>query len=301
MKDYARIASRLLNTPLAIRPEKAEMFVAVLGERLGIMRLERMDGSVMTATEFNAVSAAGRADAEGSRKYRSFDVVNGIAFIPIEGTLIHKAGYVGTSSGLIGYDGILTQCREAWDDPEVQAIWLDVDSPGGEVAGCFDAVDELYANNKKNGGKPLWAMINEQATSAAFALVSAADKVHITRTGIGASIGVYVLYVDQRAALKEDGLAVEVIRSGERKARGMGIEEPLDDGTRAKLQALVDDNRKLFAATVARNRGMSVKAVMGTEGDWFGAEECLSLGLVDGVMSEVEALAKLQRSLKRAA
>jgi capsid assembly protease len=299
MKAYAQVATRLLNTPLMVRPEKAEMFVAVLGERLGIVKLERMDGSVMTATEFNAVAAAGRTAAESDRKHRSFDVIDGIAFIPIEGTLIHRAGYVGTESGLIGYDGILTQCREAWDDPEVRAVWLDIDSPGGEVAGCFDCVDELHANSKANGGKPLWCMVNEQATSAAYAIASAGDKVFMPRTGITGSIGVYMLYVDQTKALEKEGLSVEFIRSGEDKARGNGIEEPLPDRTRAKLQARVDSDRELFAKTVARNRRMSVKSVMDTEGDWFGADDALKIGLIDGVLSEVEAFAKLQRSLAR--
>ena len=300
MKDYARIASRLFNNPILLRPEKAEMLIAVLGERLGIARLDRMDGTAMLSTEFNAVAAQGRAEADDGRKYRSFEVVGGIAMIPIEGTLIHRSGYVGTSSGLIGYDGILTQCREAWDDPEVEALWLDIDSPGGEVAGCFDCVDELYANSKANGGKPLWAMINEQATSAAYALASAADKIYIPRTGITGSIGSYILYVDETKALTKEGISVEFIRSGAEKARGNGIEEPLPDRTRAKFQAAVDADRDVFARTVARNRRISLKSVMDTEADWYRADEALELGLVDGILSEVEAFAKLQRSLKRA-
>jgi ClpP class serine protease len=195
MKDFARIAGRLFNNPIAIHPQKAEMLVAVLGERLGIVRLDRMDGTAMAATEFNAVAATGRADADG-RKAKSYELVDGVAFIPVEGTLVHKSGWIGPSSGMTGYDGILTQCREAWDDPDVRAVWLDIDSPGGEVQGCFDCADELYANSKANGGKPLWAMVNEQATSAAYALASAADKIFLPRTGITASIGVYILYVD---------------------------------------------------------------------------------------------------------
>jgi ClpP class serine protease len=73
----------------------------------------------------------------------------------------------------------------------------------------------------------------------------------------------------------------------------------MDDRTRAKFQALVDENRQLFARTVARNRRMSVKSVLDTEGDWYGPEDALRLGLVDGILSEVEAFAKLQRSLAR--
>lgn len=297
MMDYARIAGRLLNAPIMIRPEKAEMLIAVLSERLGIARLDRMDGSAMTAVEMNTLAASGRDGA--AAESRLYEVVDGIAMIPIEGTLVHRSGWVGAYSGMTGYDGIAAQLRQAMADPAVKAIWLDVDSPGGEVAGCFDLTDEIYASNKKNGGKPIWAFINEQATSAAYAVVSPADKIFMPRTGITASIGVYILYVNESKALTKDGLEVEFIRSGQKKARGNSI-EPMEDETRAKFQARVDSDRALFARTVARNRGISVKSVMDTEGDWYGAAEALSRGLVDGVMSEIEAFAKLQRSLKRA-
>lgn len=297
MMDYARVASRLLNSPIMLRPEKAEMLVAVLAERLGIARLDRMDGSAMTAVEMNSLALAGREESASIARY--YDLVDGVAMIPVEGTLVHKSGWIGAHSGMTGYDGILAMDRQARLDPECKARLLDLDSPGGEVQGCFDAADEIYATNKKNGGKPVWALVNEQATSAAYALASAADKIFMPRTGITGSIGVYILYVDQTKALTKEGLEIDFIRSGEKKARGNGL-EAMEDETRAKFQERVDSDRNLFARTVARNRGVSVKSVMETEGDWYGANEALERGLIDGILSEVETFAKLQRSLKRA-
>jgi ClpP class serine protease len=297
MTDYARIASRLFNAPLMIRPEKAEMLVAVLAERLGIARLDRMDGSAMTAVEMNAMAAAGRSGP--SADDRTYELIGGVAMIPIEGTLVHKSGWIGSYSGMTGYDGIAAQFREAMDDSAVKAIWLDFDSPGGEAAGCFDLVDEIFASNKASGGKPVWSFVNEQACSAAYALASAGDKVFMPRTGIAGSIGVYVLFIDQTDALGKEGLKVEFIRSGENKARESGL-EPLTDARRAKLQAMVDADRLLFARTVARNRAISIKSVMDTEADWYAADDALAVGLIDGVLSQVEAFAKLQRSLARA-
>jgi signal peptide peptidase SppA len=298
MTDYARIAGRLLNTPIAIRPEKAEMLTAVLAERLGIASLERMDGSAMTAVEMNAMAASGRSGSRARDRY--YEVVDGIALLPIEGTLVHKSGWVGTYSGMMGYDFIATMLRQAMFDDEVRGIWLDVNSPGGEVFGCFDLADEIHACNARNGGKPIWGMVNEMACSAAYALISAADRIYSPRTGISGSIGVYMLYVEQTKHLSKEGIDVEFIRSGERKARGSGL-EALDDATRAKLQADVDKARDLFARLVARNRRMSVKAVLDTEADWFAADDAKTAGLVDGVLSEIEALSKFQRHLKRAA
>lgn len=297
MTDYARIAGRLLNAPLMLRPEKAEMLVAVLAERLGIARLDRMDGAAMTAVEMNEMARSGRSTSRADE--RPYEVIDGVAMIPVEGTLVHKSGWIGAYSGMVGYDGLATQLREAMDDSAVKAIWFDIDSPGGEVAGCFDFVDEIFACNRANGGKPIWSCINEQATSAAYAIASASDKIFMPRTGITGSIGVYLLFVDETDALSKEGLKVEFIRSGRNKARESGL-EPLADDRRAKLQARVDAQRDLFARTVARNRAISIKSVMDTEGDWFGAQEALSTGLIDGVMSQVEAFAKLQRSLARA-
>lgn len=296
MSDYARIAGRLLNNPIALRPEKAEMLIAVLAERLGIARLERMDGSAMTVVEMNEMAAEGRSGAPALD--RMYELVNGVAMIPVEGTLVHKSGWVGAYSGMTGYDGLAAQLRQAMADPDVKAIWLDIDSPGGEVSGCFDLVDEIFASNKANGGKPIWSFINEQATSAAYALASAADKIFMPRTGIAGSIGVYVLFVDETNALTKEGLKVEFIRSGTNKARETGY-EPLADDRREKLQARVDADRRLFARTVARNRAMSIKSVLDTEADWYGADDSLQLGLVDGVLSQIEAFGKLQRSLAR--
>lgn len=296
MTDFARIAGRLLNTPIAIRPEKAEMLTAVLAERLGIASLERMDGSAMTRVEMNALAESGRSGPAARGRY--YDVEDGIAFLPIEGTLVHKSGWVGTYSGMMGYDFIATMLRQAMMDQEVQGIWLDVNSPGGEVSGAFDLADEIHACNARNGGKPIWGMVNEMACSAAYALISGADRIYSPRTGISGSIGVYMLYVEQTKHLGKEGLDVEFIRSGERKARGSGLEE-LDDATRAKLQADVDKARDIFARLVARNRRMSVKAVMDTEADWYSADDAKAHGLIDGIMSEIEAVSKFQRHLRR--
>lgn len=298
MSSFAGIASRLLNCPIALRPEKAEMLVAVLAERLGIARLDRMDGSAMTAVEMNGHAASGREGSAAADRF--YDMADGIAIIPIEGTLVHKSGWIGSYSGMMGYDGIATMFRQAMSDPAVNGIWLDINSPGGEVSGCFDLADEIAASNKGHGGKPVWAIANEQACSAAYALASAADKLLTPRTGMVGSIGCYMLYVDQTKALKDAGIEVQFIRSGAKKALGSGL-ETVDDATLAKFQTDVDRTRDIFAKLVARNRAMSVKSVMATEADWYSADDALALGLVDGVMSEIEGFARFQRYLKRAA
>jgi len=297
MTHFANVMQRMFNTPVMIRQEKAEMIVAALADRLGIASLQRMDGSAMTSVEMNAMAAVGRR--ERRVESRMFDVVDNVAWIPISGTLVHKLGSLDPYSGMTGYDGIMTKVRSAMADEDVRAIWLDIDSPGGEVSGCFDTAREIAAYSKRSGGKPIWAMCNETACSAAYAIASAADKVFAPETSVVGSIGVYILFVDWTKALDKDGIAVQFIRSGTKKARGSGY-EAIDADTIAKLQASVDETREMFVRLVASNRRLTQQKVRDTEADWYGGNAALNLGLIDGVMSEVEAFSKLQQSLARA-
>ena len=137
--------------------------------------------------------------------------------IQVEGTLVQKLGTLRPYSGMTGYDGIRQNFLEALSDPAVEAIVLDIDSPGGEVAGCFDLVDTIYA---ARGEKPIWSVLSESAYSAGYAIASAADRIVVPRTGGTGSIGVISMHVDWSQALTEAGVKVTFITYGERKADG---------------------------------------------------------------------------------
>lgn len=297
MTKFAHLAQRLFNTPVMIRADKAEMIVAALSARLGIGRFDTLAGETLTVVQMGQQAAV--ATSGDRRERKIYQLVDGIAIIPIEGTLAHKYGELDPYSGITGYDGIATKLREAMADDDVRGIWFDINSPGGEVAGCFDLADEIAANRKSSGGKPIWCFANEMACSAAYALACSGDKLFTPRTGIVGSIGCYILFVDWTDALSADGLKVTFFREGDMKARGSGL-EPMDDETAVKLQSSVKATRDLFAKHVATHRRISVKGVLDTRSDWFDAADALSLGLVDGVMSEIEGFAKFQRSLARA-
>jgi ClpP class serine protease len=275
MNSMPRIAGRLFNTPIALKPEKAEMLVAVLAERLGVARLDRMDAEAMTRVEMNGKVAMGLSEPTASDR-RQYDVVDGIAIIPVDGTLVHKSGWVGAYSGMTGYDGIAYLLRSARADPEVQAIWMDFHSPGGEVAGCFDLAAEIAAGSKRNGGKPVWAMVNEEACSAAYALASAADKIYGTATSISGSIGVYMLYVDWTDSLSQDGIKVTFFRQYDLKARGSGL-EPMDDETAKKFQDSVAQTADTFTKLVAGNRSgkLTIAGVKAMRSQWYDGPQAL--------------------------
>lgn len=284
MSKFARISGRLFNSPLMLRPEKAEMLCAALVDRLGIAKLDGIDGTTLAASQLRQRAGEWMEDEQPvSPARRQYSVERRVARICIDGTLVHKLGGVSPWSGMVGYDCLEKVIADALANPEVGAILLDIDSPGGEVSGCFDFARKLRGMSLAGGGqKPIVAFANEMACSAAYAIACACDAVMTTETGIVGSIGVWTMQVDMTKGLSKNGIEVTMIRAGERKARG-GPYEVADDATFTKLQNWVNDTWMIFAEHVADSRDMDADDVLGFEGDWFTGPEALEIGLVDAV------------------
>lgn len=282
------LAQRLFNVPLAIHPRKAEVVMAALADRFGVARMFRADGAPVALAFEDGLADAGEPMAEAA-EWKPYEIVQGVAVIPIEGTLVAKSGCLRPWSGMTGYDGIRACFLQAMDDADVRAILLDVDSPGGEVTGCFDLVDTIHA---ARGVKPIHAVLNECAYSAAYALASAADRVTVPRTGGVGSIGVIAMHVDLSKALTSAGLTVTLITYGDRKADGADV-LPLSREARARFQADIDALGELFTATVARNRRLSPEAVRATQAATFMGQQGVALGLADAVRAPDAAFAEL--------
>lgn len=298
MSKFARISSRLFNAPLMLRPEKAEMLCAALVDRLGIAKLDTIDGTSLGAAQLRQKAMDDDGWYAKPKTARDmYEVRRGVATISISGTLVHKLGGVEPYSGMTGYDSIERIVADAQANEEVGALLLDIDSPGGEVAGCFDFARKLRTMGARGEGKPIVAFANEMACSAAYAIASSCDAVMTTETGITGSIGVYTLMVDMTKGLQKGGIEVNMIRAGERKARG-GPYEKADTETVSKLQTWVNETWMIFASHVAAGRPISAEAVLALEGQWFTGAEALDLGLVDAVDSPeaiFEAVAQLAR------
>ncbi len=287
--QFAHLAQRLFNTPIAIHPDKAEVVMAALAERFGISRMVRVDGSEVM---LDAEAAYGGAEP-GANPRSGYDVVGGVAVIPVAGTLVQKLGTLRPYSGMTGYDGIRQNFLMAMTDPDVRAVVFDIASPGGEVAGCFDLVDTIY---EARGEKPIWSILNESAYSAAYAIASAADKVIVPRTGGTGSIGVIWMHVDWSKALTNAGVKVTFITYGDRKADGHP-EIPLSKEALARFQTDIDTMGELFVKTVARNRNISDKKVRDTEAATYLGADGVRLGLADAVMAPDAAFRALLEEL----
>lgn len=266
--NLPHLAQKLFNTPLAIHPKKAEVVMTAVMERFSITQIR----SAMRDDDNDYFSRQAQKD-EG------YDVLEGIALIAVHGTLVQKLGTLRPYSGMTGYDGIRRVFLTALNDPEVKGICLDIDSPGGEVAGCFDLVDMIYA---ARGQKPIYAILSECAYSAAYAIASAADKLYVPRTGGVGSIGVIVIHCDWSQHIKDDGLKVTILTYGDRKAESNPC-IPLSDEAKAAIQHDIDEMGRLFVRTVSRNRWLSEEKIRNTQAACYLAAEGVQMGLADSV------------------
>ena len=284
---FGHLAQKLFNVPLMIHPAKAEVIYAALADRLNLAVVKvAMDDD----DDFD-FTAPGRGRGRGEDQ--GYDVVAGVALVAVRGTLVQKSGSLRPWSGMTGYDGLRQAFLTAITDPQVKAVVLDVDSPGGEVAGCFDLVDAIY---ESRGDKPIWAILNEVAFSAAYAIASAADRIIVPRTGGTGSIGVICMHVDFSQAIEKAGMKVTIVKDGDKKADGRP-EIPLSDSAYGDILADIETMGALFRNTVARNRGLAAAQVKAFQAGPFLGELGVTAGLADAVMAPDAAFRDLLRQL----
>ena len=274
MTVLPHLAARLFGVPLAIHRPKLDVILAVLGSRVGVTDLATPVG----------YTPAPRAPTPATSK---------VAVIPIHGTLVRRTSGLEAESGLASYTAIAAQLDAALASPEVAAILLDVDSPGGESGGVFDLADRIRAAAQV---KPVWAVANDMAFSAAYALASAASRVFVARTGGVGSIGVIAMHVDKSVKDAKDGVHYTAVFAGERK-NDLNPHEPISDAAHAVLQAEVDRIYVLFVETVARHRSLDADSVRATEAGLFFGPDAVAAGLADAVGGFDDALAQLTQSI----
>lgn len=208
---------------------------------------------------------------------KPFAYADGVAIIPVQGTLINR--FSSSWGWITGYNFIRAQLNAALADDDVTLIVFDVNSYGGEAAGCFELCEDIF---ESRAVKPSIAVVDSNSFSAGFAIASSASKVYLTPSGGVGSIGVVVMHVNMGPMLKDVGYEVTFIKSGEHKTDGNPY-EALPAPVKASIQANVDQSREVFVALVARNRGIEASAVKATEAGCFRADEALSIGLIDAV------------------
>lgn len=280
---YPRLFERLYGRPLLMLPDKAFAIERVFQSALG-----------RSSEELRAKAFFDDSDPDDSSPDDDappYEISDGIAVIPVMGTLVQRASWLDALCGMTSYASIGFDFAQAEADPKVRGILLEIDSGGGEVNGCFDLVDQIAASTK-----PVWAVANEAAYSAAYAIASAADRIFMPRTAGVGSIGVIALHVDQSERDKKQGYSYTPIFAGDHKFDGNSY-QPLPDDVKAAIQGDIDRLYQLFVSTVAANRSMTAEAVVATQADVFHTAAAIDLGLADDTGTMNDALALFSASL----
>jgi ClpP class serine protease len=290
---YRHIAARLFNTPLLAHAGKTAAILEAIGGRIVSARVEIDGAEPIQHVAFShgrpsmgrLGNPLGRALAE--EEIDPLQVIDGVAVIPIEGSLVHKGKWLGSYSGDTSYEGLQTLVSIARAREDVRGVVFEVDSYGGEVAGAYDTAD-LIADLSRD--KPTISILTDHAFSAGYLLASASRQIVLPESGGAGSIGVIAVHADYSKAMAEEGVKLTILSAGEHKAAGHPY-AALPDDVAEKWRADLQTERERFAAAVARHRGgrMSFDAAMATEADTFTGESAVELGLADAVMRPTEA------------
>ncbi|RSU46337.1 S49 family peptidase [Sphingomonas sp. S-NIH.Pt15_0812] len=290
MRFPRHLATTLFNTPLAMQQDGTALALQLLEQSV-----LRGDGGAGIDIDAGDPWSTQRAPVDDRAPY---EIICGVAVIPVQGVLIQRLGWlwhIGQYFGVSGYDKIRFQLLHALSNPNVDAIVFDIDSPGGDVAGCFDLVDTIFG---ARGIKPIAAILGECAYSAAYAVASAVDpgRLWVPRTGGTGSVGVIYIHLSVADWLAKTGIAPTLVTKGALKGEGSDL-IALSDEARARIQRDVDKAGLLFDQTVARNRGLSVRDVAGTEAGVFTGADGVDIGFADAVAAPDAAFRALLAQL----
>lgn len=271
---YERILRKALQTPWAITPD----YLAIVQDIL----IRRVRGDRLTAEEI-------RARIGEDRERPAARTTGMIAVIPVYGVISHRS--FEAVSGATSAEWIGSLVRRAVADDEVAAILLDFSSQGGTVEGVPELAAEIFAARQ---AKPVWAISNALAASAAYWLATQAEELVVTPSGYVGSVGVYAIFEDWTAWLDKEGITINAISAGDHKLEGAPWEK-LSEESRAFFQAEVDRVYGEFLAAVARGRNVTVGEVKKTygQGRVFDARTAKKLGMVDRIATFDETIARL--------
>jgi signal peptide peptidase SppA len=234
-------------------------------------------------------------EAVGRKPGRPPNIKGGVSVVALKGVLMGDG--MSLLEMLFGMEGGLSSFQrgfvQAASDPDVGAIVLDIDSPGGLV----DKIPETAAMVREVATqKPVVAVANTLAASAAYWIGSQASEFVVTPSGEAGSIGVYATHRDMSKNYESLGIKHTLVSAGKYKTEGNPF-EPLSSAASGALQESVDDHYGLFVKDVAAGRQATVAEVKNGygEGRTLTAKRAVEAGLADRVDTLDNVVAGLVR------
>lgn len=263
---YPQVVAYLRDTAWAIR----ETTLAAIMDMVNV----RASGRRFTAEEIEARIGTGAAR-------RDYQVAGSVAVIPIYGVITPKADLMSEMSGGTSVQRFKQSLEAALADDKVTSIMLDIDSPGGST----DLIPEMAAQIRQaRKQKPIVAMANTSAASAAYWLGSQASEFVVSPSGSVGSIGVFAAHQDVSEAAAKAGVKTTLVSAGKFKTE-LSPYTPLSEDAKAEIQSKVDKFHSMFVQDVARGRATTVDAVREGfgQGRMVTARDAVKAGMVDRV------------------
>lgn len=284
---YPHLAARIFNTPLLIHPQKLDAIIAGLGPRLLGTALLPDANEQQIQTDLLAPELF--STRRGERSDGGYLVSDGVGVVRVMGALAHRSKLDADSNYILGYNEVAAKLEHAMASPDVHAVALIVDSPGGEAQGAFELAQRTF---DLRGKKKMVAVADGVAASAAYLFASAASEVVITGTGYAGSIGVVMRHIDLSRLLANEGINVTHIFAGAHKVDGNQF-EALPPSVRADFQAEINSLYEMFVEAVARHTGLTAEAVRATEARVFMGAAAVQAQLAKRVATADQVLTEL--------
>lgn len=268
--------------------------VAILPGALGAASKEL--ARALSAVELGGATASLTDDACGDAM-RPYAMLEGtrVAVVRVGGPMFFNTGSL--LAWLLGWAGPevvgRSVLRAACDDG-VDAVLLDLDCPGGSIAGMAELVEAVQAASGL--GVVTIAAAHEMAASSAMVLAAACDEVVATETSVVGSVAAAIEYADFSGVHIRQGAKIGVKRSGRLKQVG-----PVDDALLGLWEEQVQTLGRMIVEAVAMGRGLDPEVVRGWEGRTFTGAEGARVGLVDRVVGWGSFLGELAERFPEAA
>lgn len=219
------------------------------------------------------------------------DSFGNVAVIPIHG-IISVGNPTMFASDMADSNSIVKLLEQAEKAPEIKAIVLDINSPGGTAV-----ASEEIANAIKRSSKPTVALVREVGASGAFWVATSADTVFASPISITGSIGVIASYLDFSEFIEEHNVSYERMVAGRYKDIGSPFRD-LTPEERAMFQQELDAIHQYFIEVVAEQRNLSVEHVQkDATGRIFLGREALELRYVDHLGDKYDVKSFLEKEL----
>lgn len=242
-----------------------------------MMDRRRLAGLVIVGVAIVSILVTATRESPVSRTMGPAGGVVGLIYI--EGTITGGRTYPAFSSGSPGGDIIVGQIKSAARDPDVKAIVLRLNTPGGSAAASQEIAAEVERARKM--GKKVVASMGDVCASGGYWIASSANKIVASPATLTGSIGVIMEVTQAEQLMKKIGLEFEVIKSGPHKDIGSPTRK-LESDERELLQQMVDDIYVQFIQTVSAGRSLDLETVRSiADGRIFTGKQAKELGLVD--------------------